>query len=124
MVRWFNMDKYANRSSGALRINAIIDIKKEDTGSEPVTRTEAKEHINNPHPDDDTMIDKLISASRIAIENFTSISIRPKTITAILDNYRGDMELPYGPVLGDVEVLSNDEDGDEIEDAVIGVMYK
>jgi hypothetical protein len=127
MVHWFNMDKYfarAARYGGALAINAIVDIKKEESGAEPVTKAEAKAHMNVTYTDDDTMIESMIKASRIAIENFTGVSIKAKTITAVLDNYRGEMELPYGPVNGDVEVLEDDEDGDEIEDAVVGVLYK
>lgn len=79
--------------------NRIIDIKKTETGSDPVTLAQAKSHLIITFTDDDTLITSLITQCRQAIEEYCAISIVQKTIVFIADLFK-EWELPYGPVIG------------------------
>ena len=77
-----------------------------DLSEEPVTLTELKQHLNMAFDtlgsytftDDDTYLNRLIKASRQFLEKYTGLSFGEKTITAFLDNNRGGIEIPFGPV--------------------------
>lgn len=86
--------------------NNIIDIKlAELTTTEPVTLTEAKAQLIITFADDDTLITRLITAARRAIENYTCTSIISKRITLLAD-IREEWELPYGPVVALESVMT------------------
>lgn len=85
-------------------MNSIIDVKKTELiVTEPVTLAEAKAQCIVTYTDDDTLITRLITAARRAVENFTLTSIVSKRVilTAIIQD---EWELPWGPVV-DVEAV-------------------
>ena len=70
-----------------------------ELGSEGVTRTEVKTHLNITDTGWDTEIDGLITQCRMALEAYTGRSLVYKRIVLYceLDN---EWWLPYGPVIG------------------------
>lgn len=78
--------------------NAVIDVSVVESGTEPVTLTEAKAHLHITYADEDTYITSLIKRCRQAISKYTGLSLIDTTVTAILNNGSGGIELPYGPV--------------------------
>lgn len=99
--------------------NAILSISYGAVTTEPVTLAEAKAWIKiaNSYTDDDTIITALISVAREMLEQHLSLTIPTKTVTVVLKNEIGDMELPYGPIQSitsaadyDGEALTVDED--------------
>lgn len=99
-----------------------VEVVEDDDITEPVTLAELKAHIRVTFTDDDDYITMLINAARLAIERFTGLSLVAKTITAIIDNGEGNLELPYGPVTDDPVVL--DSEGDTVESTVGGAIFK
>lgn len=88
----------------------IIKLTTSDLASEPVSLTEAKNHLRiADYTSDDTLIMSLIRSSRAHLEKYTGLSFGSKTITAIL-SFSGDYELPYGPVCS-VTSVSRYDDG-------------
>lgn len=109
--------------STCIKYNNLIDHTAElaEGAVEPVTLAEAKRHLNlqfdtegsYEFTDDDTKITSLITSARMAIEKFTGLSLIPKVITAVIQNEKGGIDLPFGPV---TEFTSlTDEDDEEIE---------
>lgn len=80
-------------------MNRIIDIRKTDTGSEPLTLTEVKTHLHITDSDNDTELTALITQCRKVVEAYCSISIVNKDVIMIADLDR-EWELPWGPVTG------------------------
>lgn len=78
-------------------MNKIIDIKFSSPGSEPFTVDEAKEDLKIDFTDDDTVLTRLIKASRKAVENYCSVSLIARTVTLTID-FEEEFELPYGPI--------------------------
>lgn len=108
--------------STCIKYNNLIDHEAVivTDSPEPVSLSEAKRHLNlqfdtdgsYEFTDDDTKITELITAARTAIEKLTGLSLISKTVTAIIRNEKGGIELPFGPI---TEFTSlTDEDGDEI----------
>lgn len=79
--------------------NRIIDIKKTDTGSEPITLAQVKAQLIISFTDDDTLLTSLITQARKAIENYCAVSIVTKNIILTADLFQ-EWELPWGPVTG------------------------
>jgi uncharacterized phiE125 gp8 family phage protein len=106
--------------------NAVLESIPATTGTEVFTTlTEIKAHLNKTDSDDDTYLINLQKQCRQAIENFCSISIVGKTVTCIVKNGRGNIELPWGPH-GSV-VTIHDIDGNAIAASnyiLRGVMWK
>lgn len=107
--------------------NALIGINIDtDVTTEPVTLTEVKQHLNMQFDtdesyefnDDDTYLTDLITECREILEKVTGYSLAPKTITATINNSIGSFELPYGPVIGDITTIT-DEDGEDIDDVTV-----
>ena len=66
--------------------------------SEPVTTTEAKNHLRVDVTDDDTLIAGLITAAREYCELYTGRSFIERTYRADLYDFADDIWLPNGPV--------------------------
>lgn len=82
------------------------------SATEPLTLQQAKDYLRVTHSTEDTLITEMIVASRQAIEKVTGLSLVPSTVVALIDNSGGDIELPLGPYVKDLEIA--DEDGTEI----------
>lgn len=87
-------------------LNSIKDIKNRPATSitEPVTLAEVKEWLIIDHTDDDTLLTRLISRARAAIENKTKISLVERTIVLTVDLH-SEIKLPHGPVRAISEVI-------------------
>lgn len=84
-----------------------------ETGSEPVTLAEAKEHMNVTFTDDDAYITALITQVRQIFEEVLRVTIKQRSNASALQFQIGQrMELPFGPVL-DV-TFAADENGTSI----------
>lgn len=87
----------------------IIKLTTSDLASEPVSLTEAKNHLRiADYTSDDALIMSLIRSSRTHLEKYTGLSFGTKTITAIL-SIAGDYELPYGPVCSVTSAATYDD---------------
>lgn len=84
--------------------NLIIDIKKVETGIEPVTLADAKNFLNVTSTDDDALITTLCTSCRHAVEQACNISIIAKLITLVADWVK-EWELPLGPITGIQSVM-------------------
>ncbi len=108
--------------------NALLD-KQFNDGSvtEPVTRTEAIAYckINASAAIADVpLIDYLITTARQQCEDFTGLSIIPRTVTAVINNSCGGIFLHYCPFISLTSI--KDEDGDAIDPAnykISGTMF-
>ena len=77
-----------------------------DVTTEPVTLDEVKAALNllfqtdgsYEFNDDDDYLTALIKRCRSYIENYTGLSLAPKTLRAIVRNELGGVEIPYGPI--------------------------
>ncbi len=105
----------------AAPINEIIGIAFAENlygyTDEPVTLEEAKNYmkIDDDLTEDDDLIDSLIVAARQQLEKQTGLSFIPKYITAQLRNECGGIEIPYGPIEGDLDpTLITDRDDNEV----------
>ena len=99
-----------------------------ESGTAPITLAEAKAWIkvDTAITADDTLITELIKAARQQVEGFLGISLIHRTVTAIINNSAGDIELPYGPLVSFTSLT--DEDGtaiaaDDYELRGIGFKY-
>ena len=93
-----------------MEYNAVLEVKQvESSVTEPVTVQEAKDWMKVDLTDDDTLIEELITVARKQVEGYLCISLVPKTITAILNNSQGGIELPYGPVASITSVKDEDD---------------
>lgn len=82
-----------------MKYNAVLEAKEvESTPTEPVTLQEAKDWCKIEVSDDDTLIEELIVSARKQCEGFLCISLVDKTVSAVLNNSLGNIELPYGPI--------------------------
>jgi len=82
--------------------------------TEPVTRTEAKAWIKLDTTTDDTLIDSLITAARIAAENFTGTKFITQTVKQYLTDFPGtadELVLRFSPVQSITSVAYVDADG-------------
>lgn len=107
--------------------NLLIDWQDQTAESgitEPVTVSEMKnylrlegfidssESLSSEFNDDDVLIADLIRSARERIEEFTGLSLIPKTIEIEFTNLNGNFEIPFGPVNA-INYLKDDE-GDSI----------
>ena len=95
------------RYTGLLRDPEMLD-----TGAEPVTLAEAKTHMRVTYTDDDAYITTLLKIARRNVEKRHNKSLVLKTVTAIVSNGNGKVELPYPPVIAISRM--EDVDGNEI----------
>ena len=94
--------------------NAVINTVFTGEGSEPVTLQEAKDWCKIDVADDDTLITELITGARQICELHSNISFITRTVTAIVYNGLGRINLPYGPIVGTVSFT--DEDANTLTD--------
>jgi len=85
-------------------INRIVDYKLTEVGySEPIDLATAKLYCRAlTGTAEDTIFTLLITAARQAIEEYTLLSLIPKTAQVIIENPAAPMGVPYGPVVGGV----------------------
>lgn len=101
-----------------------------DSSSEPVELDDLKRHLNMlfdtsgsyVFSDDDTYLTFINKAARQAIEDYTGLSLKAKTIIAILRNELGDIEIPFGPVNSVTTV--KDKDGNTLTTTITGRQFK
>lgn len=78
------------------------------TGAEIITRSEAKNFCRIDTNADDTLVDAIIVAARIAAENYLSRDIVAKNRTYYVDfSTDGIIDIPFGPVASIVSVIVN-----------------
>jgi uncharacterized phiE125 gp8 family phage protein len=82
-----------------VKFNAALDILFDDgTVTEPVTPAEVKAYAKiDTGSVDDTIIGYLITTARQQCEDFTGVSIIPRTVTTVINNSCGGIFLPYCP---------------------------
>jgi hypothetical protein len=87
-----------------------IEATEADGVEEPITLAEAKAHLQVDFDDDDDYIQRLITAARQTLEDFTNLALVEKTMTADAANVcTGDlMRLPYAAKVSDVVVTDSD----------------
>lgn len=90
-----------------MKYNEVIEINTvTDLTAEPVTLDELKRHLNMlfdtpgsyDFGDDDSYLSTVLTAARMAMENYTGLSFAEKSLQAALRNQLGDIEIPMGPV--------------------------
>lgn len=93
------MNVFENYYPKRVRFNAVLDLIFDDgTVTEPVLLQEAKDYAKiDTGTADDTILGYLITTARQQCEDFTGISIIPRTVTAVLNNSCGGIFLPYCP---------------------------
>ena len=96
-------------------VNQIINVDEDfESGdiTEPVTLTQAKNYLRlegftsddsgeQEFDFDDTLIESMITEARMWVEKYTGLYLVPRTLTVVLLNQAGYIELP-GPVLGTI----------------------
>jgi hypothetical protein len=106
-------------------INAVLGVQEIDTVypytvTEPVTVEEAKAYCKIDFNDEDELIAAFITTARQDLERFTGCSFIPKRLVVQVNNGCGGIEIPFGPVMGEVDVsLITDAAGDLIENVFI-----
>lgn len=83
-------------------------------GSEPISLTEAKNHLRVDHNDDDTLITALITASRDFCEQWTKRAFVTQTRELVIDDFpTNELEIPYPPLQEIVSIKYDDSSGVE-----------
>lgn len=99
-----------------------------EAGSEPVTIEELKALLNmnfagsGNYGDDDDLLTSLIPVCREIIEHYCGISIKAKTIQAIVRNECGGVDLPFGPVVSIASAL--DINGNTVSLTTLGDKWR
>ena len=81
--------------------------------AEPVSLTEAKDHLRVTTTDDDTYISALITVARKYIEEANSISVINQTWDYWLNWFPDEIELPRSPLSSITSITYTDTDGAE-----------
>lgn len=89
-----------------------------DVATEPVSLTEYKAELNMhfegaagyDFSDDDLLLTAKLKAAREGIENYTGLSLAPKTLRTVVRNELGGVEIPYGPVTSIVSIKDEDDE--------------
>jgi uncharacterized phiE125 gp8 family phage protein len=81
-------------------MNRVIDVRRVPVGTivEPITLQKAKDYLRITDTSQDDLITMMIKGAREAIEKATGLSLIPVTVTAVINNEDGGIELPYPPV--------------------------
>jgi len=80
---------------------------QQDLTSEPLSLAEAKAAMKVNFTDDDAFIGDLCTTSRLWLENYTGVALRPKTVKVVVEMAADEWyELPR-PVTGVVSVTHN-----------------
>lgn len=91
--------------------NNVNDYSFEDEANdEPLTKEEVKAWLRIDGSDDDNIVENLITAARIIIENYLNQSLIQRTVTAHLNNTCGNIYLPFQPFIELVSVKNSSGD--------------
>ena len=94
-----------------------------DVAAEPVTLTEAKEHLGVSGSDDDSYIPALITAARHRAELYTQRYIEAQTWDYTLDKFPSrEFELPINPITSITSVKYFDSD--QVEQTLSSANYE
>ena len=85
-------------------------VQKTITGSEPINLEQAKEYLQIDFATDDTLITRLISAARGAVESYCGVSIIDSTVRVEFKDLKDQIKLPYSPVKEVTSLKVNDVD--------------
>ena len=84
--------------------NNILDYTNTEVGyiNGPITVSEAQAfaRVENTTTAQDSLFALWIRAARTKVEQYTGLSLIPRSIVAVLTVPQGNMELPFGPVTG------------------------
>lgn len=84
--------------------NNILDYTNTEVGyvNGPITVAQAQSYarVENTNAAQDADFARWVMAARTKIEQYTGLSLIPRTIVACLTVPQGNMELPFGPVTG------------------------
>ena len=84
--------------------NLIQDYTNTEVGyiNGPITVAQAKAfcRAENTSAEQDTLFAVWIRAARTKVEQYTGLSLIPRSIVSVLNNPQGGQELPFGPVTG------------------------
>ncbi|UCD58645.1 MAG: phage head-tail connector protein [Candidatus Hydrogenedentota bacterium] len=86
---------------------------KTPPASEPVTLTEAKNHLKVDTSDDDSLISSLITAARDLAERETRRAFITQTWQMYLDSVAAEFEIPKPPLQSVESIKVVDQDGNE-----------
>lgn len=86
-----------------MSVNRVVDYEfSEESSTEPVSLQEAKDYCRIGITDDGPEITTMIKAARETLELYTRLSLIPRTVTAVICNPEGRIELPFGPITGTI----------------------
>jgi hypothetical protein len=115
-----NADKWGYDSI-PVSYNQILDYQKGSV-TEPITLSELKVYCKITNSSDDALLTALISAGREICENYTNRSFAQRSMTAWINNFNSNTQLPFGPVNSISKVY--DSEGVEIaEYTTIGTQF-
>lgn len=98
--------------------NIVYDVQFiDESTTEPVTLTEAKNFCKVDISNDDDLITALITAARQMCEKYTNIGFIEREVVANVNNVNGGILLPYGPISEVYDIL--DDEGKVIDTAEI-----
>lgn len=96
--------------SHCIAYNAVLSTVFSNEGTvEPVILDDVKKWLRVDIDDDDDLISALITAARIFCENYANLSFITRTVTAKIHNGLGNFVLPYGPVIGDITSVTDNQ---------------
>lgn len=87
--------------------------ERDVTGTEALSLVDVKLHLNVTFPDDDTLIDSMISAAREWAETHTEKAIVDQEVTAYYTRLSGALTLPLGNATAVESIVYLDDDGAE-----------
>ena len=109
-------------------INAVLDVFEEDSLypiTEPVTLDEVKLYCKIDFPDEDALLTALMPVARQKLEKYTGLSFVRKQLTVTVSNECGGIEIPYGPILDDIDpAMIVDIDGNAFDQDLIKIIGK
>lgn len=82
----------------------------DEANDEPLSKEEVKSWLRIDGADDNNIIENLITAARIVIENYLNQSLIQRTVTAHLNNTCGNIYLPFQPFIELVSVKNANGD--------------
>ena len=89
-----------------------LDIQiKTDIANEPVSLAEMLLYLNVDNSYWNTLVDTLITSSRVSLERYTGSTFGTKTLVATFQKVADNIDIPYGPVQSITNVKSIDESG-------------